>query len=79
MQTTRPTYQQVYGMVMQLSPDDRMRLRREVYKEDTIYENVPDELKQMCADGLEDYKAGRCCTAEEGIKDLEEQFPWLKG
>lgn len=35
MQTTKPTYQQVYGMVMQLSPDDRLRLRDSLF--DIIY------------------------------------------
>lgn len=81
MQTTRPTYQQVYGMAMQLSPDDRMRLRESLYdmEEDDVLEPYTEaELSQMMKEGLEDYRQGRCCTAEEGWRKLEEEFPWLK-
>lgn len=81
MQTTRPTYQQVYGMVMQLSPDDRLRLRDSLYdmEEDDVLEPYTEaELSQMMKEGLEDYRQGRCCTAEEGWRKLEEEFPWLK-
>ena len=81
MQTTRPTYQQVYGMVMQLSPDDRMRLRDSLYdmEEDDVLEPYTEaELSQMMKEGLEAYRQGRCCTAEEGWRKLEEEFPWLK-
>ena len=81
MQTTRPTYQQVYGMVMQLSPDDRMRLRDSLYdmEEDDVLEPYTEaELSQMMQEGSEAYRQGRCCTAEEGWRKLEEEFPWLK-
>ena len=81
MQTTKPTYQQVYGMVMQLSPDDRLRLRDSLYameEEDVLEPYTEAELSQMMKEGLEDYRQGRCCTAEEGWKKLEEEFPWLK-
>ena len=81
MQTTKPTYQQVYGMVMQLSPDDRLRLRDSLYdmEEDDVLEPYTEaELSQMMKEGLEDYRQGRCCTAEEGWRKLEEEFLWLK-
>ena len=59
MQTTKPTYQQVYGMVMQLSPDDRLRLRDSLYdmEEDDVLEPYTEaELSQMMKEGLEDYR-----------------------
>ena len=68
-------------MVMQLSPDDRLRLRELLYdmEEDDVLEPYTEaELSQMMKEGLEDYRQGRCCTAEEGWRKLEEEFPWLK-
>jgi len=68
-------------MAMQLSPDDRMRLRESLYdmEEDDVLEPYTEaELSQMMKEGLEDYRQGRCCTAEEGWRKLEEEFPWLK-
>ena len=79
--TTRPTYSQVYGMAMQLTPIDRIRLRDSLYEEEDIDELKPyteSELCQMMREGVEDYRQGRYCTAEEGMKQMEEKYPWLK-
>ena len=77
--TTRPTYSHVYGMVMQLSPSDRLRLSHELADSmNEPYKDIPDEMKQMCAEASEDYKAGKYCTSEEGWKQLKEKFPWVE-
>ena len=80
MQSTRPTYQQVYGMVMQLSPDDRLRLRESLWNDENkeLKPYTVEEIHEMVREAETDIAAGRCCTAEEGWKKLEEEFPWLK-
>ena len=37
-----------------------------------------EEINEMVREAETDIAAGRCCTAEEGWKKLEEEFPWLK-
>ena len=77
--TTRPTYQQVYGLAMQLSHDYRLRLLDSLYEEEDVMEPyTPEEIHDMVREAEADIVAGRCCTAEEGWEKLEKEFPWLR-
>lgn len=77
------TYEQIHSLVMQMPMTEKELLRQDLNRlfDDTREETRPytvEELQQFAAEGLADYRAGRYCTAEEGWKDLEEKFPWLK-
>ena len=59
MQTTKPTYQQVYGMVMQLSPDDMMRLRESLWNDENkeLKPYTVEEIHEMVREAENDIAA----------------------
>ena len=62
--TTRPTYSQVYGMAMQLTPEERMRLLEELNRPfnealDNSRPYTVEEVRCMVAEAEADIKAAQ--------------------
>ncbi len=85
-----PSYDVVRAMVLNLTKDDRERLRREVYdeSEDDFHAcNEPEfpffgpktaeEAIARAEQAERDYREGRCRPIEEFFKEMEEKYPWL--
>ena len=60
------------------SPLEALSVGVDMEEDDVLEPYTEAELSQMMKEGLEDYRQGRCCTAEEGMKQLEEKHPWLQ-
>ena len=82
MAATKLNYKQVYNLAMQLSIDQQKKLAqaltssfeeaREMSRPYTV-----EEVQRFAREAEADIDAGRYCTAEEGMRQIDSKFPWL--
>ena len=80
--TLKLNYKQVYNLAMQLSIDQQEKLARALTSsfEEAREASRPytvEEVRGFMREAEADIEAGRYCTAEEGMRRMDEKFPWL--
>lgn len=77
------TYDQIYGLVMDMPMYEREQLRLDLNRmygeaRENSRPYTLEEVRGFVSEAEADIEAGRYCTADEGMKRMEEKFPWLK-